>query len=845
VIRCRAAIVWKPGGSFSIEEVEVAPPKAKEVRIKMVATALCGTEMKMLKDKNLQHQHYPIIMGHEGAGIVESVGEGVSTVKAGDKVIALFLPQCGECTSCLNSADNLCIKFKQGETHLMSDGTSRFTCKGKPVYHFGNTSTFSEYTVMNEISVTKIDAAAPLEKVFLVSCGFSTGYGGAINTAKVTPGSTCAVFGLGGVGLSVIMGCKAAGATRIIAVDTNKDKFEKAKEVGATECINPQDYEKPIQEVLFDLTGDGVDFSFEVIGNPETVIIKCKAAIAWEGNKPLSIEEVEVAPPKDHEVRIQVHIKNRNFKNPIGDQKLMEDGTSRFTCKGKPIYHFMGTSTFSQYTVVSDVNLAKLEDDANLERVCLLGCAFSTGYGAVINNAKVTPGSTCAIFGLGGVGLSAVMGCKASGASRIIVIDINSEKFTKAKALGATDCLNPKDLDKPIQEVIVEMTNGGVDFAFECVRGAKIMVIKCKAAVAWEAGKPLSIEEVEVAPPKAHEVRIKIIATAVCHTDAYTLSGADPEGNYPVILGHEGAGIVESVGEGVTKLKAGDTVIPLYIPQCGECKFCLNPKTNLCQKIRVTQGKGLMPDGTSRFTCKGKTILHYMGTSTFSEYTVVADISVAKIDPLAPLDKVCLLGCGISTGYGAALNAAKVEPGSTCAVFGLGGVGLAVIMGCKVAGATRIIGVDINKDKFARAKEFGASECINPQDFSKPIQEVLIEMTDGGVDYSFECIGNVKIMRAALEACHKGWGTSVVVGVAASGEEIATRPFQLVTGRTWKGTAFGGWKSVESVPKLVSEYMSKKIKVDEFVTHSLPFDQINEAFDLMHAGKSIRTVVKF
>ncbi|KAB1282245.1 Alcohol dehydrogenase class-3 [Camelus dromedarius] len=343
-------------------------------------------------------------------------------------------------------------------------------------------------------------------------------------------------------------------------------------------------------------------------------------------------------------------------------------------------------------------------------------------------------------------------------------------------------------------------------------------VIKCKAAVAWEAGKPLSIEEIEVAPPKAHEVRIKIIATAVCHTDAYTLSGADPEGSFPVILGHEGAGIVESVGEGVTKLKADK---------------------------RITQGKGLMPDGTSRFTCKGKTILHYMGTSTFSEYTVVADISVAKIDPLAPLDKVCLLGCGISTGYGAAVNTAKVEPGSTCAVFGLGGVGLAVIMGCKVAGASRIIGVDINKDKFARAKEFGASECVNPQDFSKPIQEVLIEMTDGGVDYSFECIGNVKVMRAALEACHKGWGVSVVVGVAASGEEIATRPFQLVTGRTWKGTAFGGWKSVESIPKLVSEYMSKKIKVDEFVTHNLPFDQINEAFELMHAGKSIRTIVKF
>ncbi|XP_060707341.1 alcohol dehydrogenase class-3 [Hemiscyllium ocellatum] len=375
--------------------------------------------------------------------------------------------------------------------------------------------------------------------------------------------------------------------------------------------------------------------------------------------------------------------------------------------------------------------------------------------------------------------------------------------------------------------------------------GTEGKVIKCKAAVAWEAGKPLSIEDVEVAPPKAHEVRIKITATAVCHTDAYTLSGSDSEGVFPVILGHEGAGVVESVGEGVTCVKAGDRVIPLYIPQCGECKFCLNPNTNLCQKIRVTQGQGLMPDKTSRFTCKGQMVYHYMGTSTFSEYTVVADISLAKIDSAAPLDKVCLLGCGISTGYGAVVNTAKVHPGSTCAVFGLGGVGLAAIMGCKVAGATRIIGVDVNKDKFAKAKEFGATEFVNPKDYEKPIQEVLVGLTDGGVDYSFECIGNVMTMRAALEACHKGWGTSVIIGVAPSGHEIATRPFQLVTGRTWKGTAFGGWKSVESVPKLVQEYMAKKIKVDEFITQTLPFDQINEGFELMHAGKSIRSVLLF
>uniref|UniRef100_A0A8C0AXI2 Alcohol dehydrogenase class-3 n=1 Tax=Buteo japonicus TaxID=224669 RepID=A0A8C0AXI2_9AVES len=335
--------------------------------------------------------------------------------------------------------------------------------------------------------------------------------------------------------------------------------------------------------------------------------------------------------------------------------------------------------------------------------------------------------------------------------------------------------------------------------------------------------KPLSLEEVEVAPPKAHEVRIKIVATAVCHTDAYTLSGADPEGCFPVILGHEGAGIVESVGEGVTKVKPGKKISYKF-------SVCL-------ESVTLLQGKGLMPDGTSRFTCKGKQIYHFMGTSTFSEYTVVADISVAKIDAAAPLDKVCLLGCGISTGYGAAVNTAKVEPGSTCAVFGLGGVGLAVIMGCKIAGASRIIGIDLNKDKYAKAKEFGATECISPQDFKKPIQEVLVEMTDGGVDYSFECIGNVGVMRAALEACHKGWGVSVIVGVAAAGQEIATRPFQLVTGRTWKGTAFGGWKSIDNVPKLVTDYMSKKIKVDEFVTHTLPFDKINEAFELMHTGK--------
>lgn len=345
-------------------------------------------------------------------------------------------------------------------------------------------------------------------------------------------------------------------------------------------------------------------------------------------------------------------------------------------------------------------------------------------------------------------------------------------------------------------------------------------------------------------PPRAGEVRIKILYTGVCHTDAYTLDGHDPEGKFPCVLGHEGGGVVESVGEGVKSVQPGDHVIPLYTPQCYECKFCKNPKTNLCQKIRSTQGQGVMPDGSVRFTCKGKDLFHFMGCSTFSQYTVVAEISVSKVNPKAALEKVCLLGCGISTGYGAALNTAKVEPGSSCAVWGLGAVGLAVIMGCKKAGASRIIGVDINPDKFAIAKEFGMTESFNPKDHpDKTSQQALVELTDGGLDYTFECIGNIHTMRAALEACHKGWGVSTIIGVAGSGQEISTRPFQLVTGRVWKGTAFGGWKSRESVPKLVEEYLNKELKVDEFVSHNVKLDQINEAFDLMHSGKSIRAVV--
>jgi len=369
--------------------------------------------------------------------------------------------------------------------------------------------------------------------------------------------------------------------------------------------------------------------------------------------------------------------------------------------------------------------------------------------------------------------------------------------------------------------------------------------ITCKAAVAWGAKEKLKLETIEVAPPRKGEVRIKILATGVCHTDAYTLGGHDPEGLFPVVLGHEGGGVVESVGEGVTSVQPGDHVIPLYTAQCRDCKFCRNPKTNLCQAVRATQGAGKMPDGTSRFKCNGKELFHFMGCSTFSEYTVCAEISVAKVDPNAPLDKVCLLGCGISTGYGAALNTAKVEPGSNCAIWGVGAVGLAVALGCQKAGAEQIIAVDINPDKEKLAKQFGCTSFVNPKDHKEPIQQVLAGMTDGGLDYTFECVGNVHTMRAALESCHKGWGESIIIGVAAAGQEISTRPFQLVTGRVWRGSAFGGWKSRDSVPKLVDEYMKGELKVDEFVTFTLPLTMINEAFDYMHEGKSIRSVILY
>ena len=369
--------------------------------------------------------------------------------------------------------------------------------------------------------------------------------------------------------------------------------------------------------------------------------------------------------------------------------------------------------------------------------------------------------------------------------------------------------------------------------------------MKVKAAVAHKAGAPLTIETVDLDGPRAGEVLVEIKATGVCHTDAFTLSGDDPEGIFPAILGHEGAGIVVEVGAGVTSVKPGDHVIPLYTPECRQCEYCLSQKTNLCQAIRSTQGRGLMPDGSSRFSLGGETLYHYMGTSTFANYSVMPEISVAKIREDAPFEKVCYIGCGVTTGIGAVIYTAKVTPGSRVVVFGLGGIGLNVVQGARLAGAEMIVGVDLNPGRKALAEKFGMTHFVNPKEVEGDLVAYLVNLTKGGADYSFECVGNVKLMRQALECCHKGWGVSTIIGVAGAGQEISTRPFQLVTGRVWKGSAFGGARGRTDVPRIVDWYMDGKINIDDLITHVMPLERINEAFDLMHEGKSIRSVVTF
>ncbi|EPY76137.1 hypothetical protein CB1_001490010 [Camelus ferus] len=712
---------------------------------------------------------FPVIVGHAATGLVESTGEGVTTVKPDGKVIPLFLPQYRECHVYRHPDGNLCISCG-----VLGDGTTRVTCNGKLVYPVVHTSVFTAWTVVGKTSVAKADDAAPPEKACLTGCGFSTRYGAAVK------------------------------------------------------------------------------------------VIKCKAAVLWGVKKPFSIEEVEVAPPKAHEVRIKMvatgicrsddHVVNGSLVMPLpmilgheaagivesigegvttvkpGDKVIplfvpqcgecnvckhpkgnyclkndvtnprgtLVDGTSRFTCKGKPIHHFLGTSSFSQYTVVDEMSVAKINADSPLEKVCLIGCGFSTGYGSAVNVAEVTQGSICAVFGLGGVGLSVIIGCKAAGAARIIAVDINKDKFAKAKEVGATECVNPHDYDKPIEEVLKEMSGGGVDFSFEVIG----------------------------------QLDTVMTSSGICSSDDHILKGLFPA-NFPLIPGHEGAGIVESIGKGVRSVKPAKGV-PFSL-----CNLvCLCRCRCLCLRNSVLPSSGLMLDGTSRFTCKGEKIYHSFGTSTFSEYTVVHEIAVAKIDDAAPMDKICVISCAVPTGYGAAVHSAKVTPGSTCVIFGLGGVGLAIVMGCKASGAARIIGVDINEKKFPWARALGVTDCLNPQNLKKPVQEVVMEMTGVGVDFAFEAIGLPETMTAAWDCCHLSYGVCVIIGMAPHNSQLSLDATKVTTGRTLKGVVLGGYKTRDCVPQLVTDYLQNKINIDPLITHQLPFEQLHKAFELYHAGKT-------
>ncbi|KAL3845449.1 hypothetical protein ACJIZ3_002852 [Penstemon smallii] len=624
---------------------------------------------------------------------------------------------------------------------------------------------------------------------------------------------------------------------------------------------------------------------------------------------------------------------------------MINDEKTRFSINGKPIYHFVGTSTFSEYTVVHVGCLAKINPLAPLDKVCVLSCGISTGLGATLNVAKPKKGSSVAIFGLGAVGLGAAEGARLAGASRVIGVDLNTSRFEEAKKFGVTEFINPKDYNKPVQEVIAEMTDGGVDrsvectgninamiSAFECVHdgwGVAVLVgvphkdaifktppmnflnertlkgtffgnykprsdlpsvvemymnkelelekfithqvpfaeinkafelmLKGEGlpAVAWEAGKPLVIEEVEVAPPQKMEVRVKILFTSLCHTDLYFWEAKAQDSVFPRIFGHEASGIVESVGEGVTELVPGDHVLPVFTGECRDCAHCKSEESNIdcahckseesnmCTLLRINTDRGVMiNDEKSRFSINGKPIYHFVGTSTFSEYTVVHVGCLAKINPLAPLDKVCVLSCGISTGLGATLNVAKPKKGSSVAIFGLGAVGLGAAEGARLAGASRVIGVDFKNSRFEEAKKFGVTEFINPKDHNKPVQEVIAEMTDGGVDRSLECTGNIDAMISAFECVHDGWGVAVLVGVPHKDAIFKTPPINFLNERTLKGTFFGNYKPRSDLPSVVEMYMNKELEVEKFITHEVPFAEINKAFELMLKGEGLRCIIK-
>ncbi|KAJ6918577.1 hypothetical protein NC651_012738 [Populus alba x Populus x berolinensis] len=725
VIRCKAAVAWEAGKPLVIEEVEVAPPQAMEVRLKILFTSLCHTDVYFWEAKG-QTPLFPRIFGHEAGAIVESVGDGVTDLKPGDHVLPVFTGECKECRHCKSEESNMCdlLRINTDRGVMLNDGKSRFSIRGQPIYHFVGTSTFSEYTVVHVGCAAKINPAAPLDKVCVLSCGISTGLGATLNVAKPKKGSSVAIFGLGAVGLAAAEGARISGASRIIGVDLNSNRFEEAKKFGVTEFVNPKDHDKPVHEVIAEMTNGGVDRSVECTGSISAMVSAFECVHDGWG------------------VAVLVGVPNKDDAFKTHPMNILNERTLKGT--------FFGN--YKPRSDLPSVVEKYMNKELELEKFITHEVPFSE-----INKAF--------------------------------------EYMLSGASLRQTDTLDTR----------FTFGNGPNNPPTSLIFGPKALLLRLYQLSPIEGQAPL----------------------------------------FPRIFGHEAGGIVESVGEGVTDLKPGDHVLPVFTGECKECRHCKSEESNMCDLLRINTDRGVMlNDGKSRFSIKGQPIYHFVGTSTFSEYTVVHVGCLAKINPAAPLDKVCVLSCGISTGLGATLNVAKPKKGSSIAIFGLGAVGLAAAEGARIAGASRIIGVDLNSNRFNEAKKFGVTEFVNPKDYKKPVQEVIAEMTNGGVDRSVECTGSINAMISAFECVHDGWGVAVLVGVPSKDDSFKTHPMNFLNEKTLKGTFFGNYKPRSDIPSVVEKYMNKELELEKFITHEVPFSEINKAFDYMLRGEGLRCIIR-
>ncbi|KAK2444145.1 alcohol dehydrogenase [Trifolium repens] len=827
VIKCRAAVAWEAGKPLVIEEVEVAPPQAGEVRLKILFTSLCHTDVYFWEAKG-QTPLFPRIFGHEAGGIVESVGEGVTHLKPGDHALPVFTGECGECPHCKSEESNMCnlLRINTDRGVMINDNKSRFSIKGQPVHHFVGTSTFSEYTVVHAGCVAKINPDAPLDKVCILSCGICTGLGATVNVAKPKPGSSVAIFGLGAVGLAAAEGARMSGASRIIGVDLVSSRFELAKKFGVNEFVNPKDHEKPVQQVIAEMTDGGVDRAVECTGSIQAMISAFECVHDGWG-----VAVLVGVPSKDDAFKTHPmnFLNERTLKGTFyGNYKPRTDlpnVVEQYMRGELELEKFITHSIpFSEINKAFDYML-KGESIRSIFISCFSveTSTMSFSFSLLTSSSLAAPCKQNNNFLVGNT------------PTFIVLLRVPN---TKAAEPGHVPRLTGRQLRQPklvsLINQIQTMSNNTAG-----------QVIKCRAAVAWEAGKPLVIEEVEVAPPQAGEVRLKILFTSLCHTDVYFWEAKGQNPLFPRIFGHEAGGIVESIGEGVTHLKPGDHALPVFTGECGECPHCKSEESNMCNLLRINTDRGVMiNDNQTRFSIKGQPIHHFVGTSTFSEYTVVHAGCVAKINPEAPLDKVCILSCGICTGLGATVNVAKPKPGSSVAIFGLGAVGLAAAEGARISGASRIIGVDLVSSRFELAKKFGVNEFVNPKDHDKPVQQVIAEMTNGGVDRAVECTGSIQAMISAFECVHDGWGVAVLVGVPNKDDAFKTHPMNFLNERTLKGTFYGNYKPRTDLPNVVEKYMKGELELEKFITHTVPFSEINKAFDLMLKGESIRCIIK-